>query len=630
LANNDASNGGGLLTGGATRIGAESSGQQSPHTNLRASLSFFSELRRRNVFRVAAAYGVVMWLIIQVDSAVSRPLNLPAWFETVVIVLLIIGFPVALVLAWAFELTPDGLRPTQPQDPAAPSTANRLDYVLIGALIVVAAVTLWGQVPRPAAELPPEVTRITEHPSIAVLPFADMSAEKNQEYFGDGIAEELINVLSRLDGLRIAGRTSSFAYKTRAEDLRAIGQALEVTTILEGSVRKDGERIRVTAQLINASNGYHLWSDTFERDLTGIFAIQEEIARAVAGALGVRLGVGDANAFIGAGTKNVEAYEAYLKGYSFWDLDGESIRLLETATRLDPNYAAAWAELGIRIAHLQWGSNPEDAPAIMERAHEKALRAVELDPTSGRSWTRLGTVRYARFDWIGGEEAHLKALSLLSDRMAREHYGNLLMRAGRLAAADAQFDAAMAAEPTPGSNTIFSWFVSLGRGQIAEAKQRLAQWFPAESSVAQRLVIALNEGDRDEIKSLLAAMHPEAVSTRALYGPVLRDFDSPETALATLRAIHADDSVRWPSKLNDIALLAAYFGDAEFALQVIGEESRLTLIRVQSLWYPVMSKVRRLPGFKVLVSDIKLVPYWRAYGWADDCRPLGGDDFSCE
>jgi tetratricopeptide (TPR) repeat protein len=325
----------------------------------------------------------------------------------------------------------------------------------------------------------------------------------------------------------------------------------------------------------------------------------------------------------------VEAYEAYLKGWMIWDTRGESIRFLETATRLDPNYAAAWAELGIRTAHLQWGSNPEDAPALMERAYQHALRAVELDPTSSRSLTRFGTVSYARFDWTGGEKAHAQALSLLSDQQAREHYGNLLMRAGRLAAADAQFDAAVAAEPLSRQTTINSWQVSLAQAQFAEARQKLAEAFE-NPPASLRLAIALNEGNGDEVKSLLAALPPTAVSTRELYGPVLRSFESTEAVVGILRAVYADDSIRWSSKLDDIALLAAWFGDAEFALQVKGVEARLTVIRIQTLWYPLMSDVRQLPGFKALVRDINLVPYWRDYGWADACRPLDGDDFTCE
>ena len=593
-------------------------------------MSFFFELRRRNVFRVAGTYAVVTWLLIQVASVISAPLNLPVWFQTFVIVLMAIGFPVALVLAWAFELTPDGLKVTQSKEGEAPAGGRRLDYVLIGALGLVVAITVWDHLPARSVDRPPEAPQAVDSPSIAVLPFADMSQDGDQEYFGDGVAEELLNVLSRLDGLRVAGRTSSFAYKEKGDDLRTIGQALNVTSILEGSVRKDGERIRITAQLINAADGYHLWSKTFDRELTDIFSIQEEIASEVSGALGVRLGVGNVNAFVGAGTKNVEAYEAYLKGWSFWDTRGDSIRYLETATRLDPNYATAWAALGVRTAHLQWAANPEDAPVILERAYDYVQQAVELNPTSGQSLSLLGTILYARFDWIGGAEAHTKALGLRADRSAHDHYGNLLLRTGRLAAADVQYDAAVAAEPLGGPSTGYSWHVSLGQGRLEEARRRLAVLYSRGAPADYLLVIALNESNRDEIKSLLAAQDPTDVSTRALYAPVLRDFDSREAVLGTLRAVQADTSTRWPSKYHDVALMAAYFGDAEFALQTIENDSRNTSIRLQALWYPLMSDARRLPAFKDLASDINLVAFWRAYGWPDACQPLGGDEFSCE
>jgi TolB-like protein len=593
-------------------------------------VSFFFELRRRNVFRVAGTYAVVAWLLIQVASVISVPLTLPPWFQTFIIVLLAIGFPVALVLAWAFDLTPEGLRLTPPQEDQRTSGGHRLDYMLIGALALVAVVTVWDQLPARTVDAPAEAPQVINNPSIAVLPFEDMSPAGDQEYFGDGIAEELLNVLTRLDGLRVAGRTSSFAYKDRDDDLRAIGQALNVTAILEGSVRKDGERIRITAQLINTADGYHLWSEIFDSNLTDIFSVQEKIAREVAGALGVRLGVGNVNAFIGAGTKNVEAYEAYLKGWSLWDTRGESIRNLETATQLDPNYAAAWAALGVRIAHLQWAANPEDAPALLDRAYERVRRAVELDPMSGQSQSLLGTILYARFDWIGGEEAHSKAIRLRADRSAHDHYGNLLARSGRLAAADRQYNLAIAAEPLAGSSTAGGWKVSLAQGKPEEARQRLTNLYRGNAPAVELLAIALHEGDPEQVKAVLGTLSPTAVTTRILYAPVLRDFDSPNAVLDTLRAVEADDSTRWPSKYHDIALVAAYFGEAEFALQTFEKDARYMVIRLQALWYPVMSEARRLPAFKDLVRDNNLVDFWRSSGWPEACQPLAGEEFSCE
>ena len=462
--------------------------------------------------------------------------------------------------------------------------------------------------------------------SIAVLPFADMSPNGDHEYFGDGIADELLNELVRLDGLRVAGRTSSFSFKGSNENLKVIGEALNVGTILEGSIRKDGGRVRVTAQLINASDGYHLWSETYDRELADIFVIQEEIATSVSGALGVRLGVGGVNAFKGAGTRNIDAYEAFL--HARGSTGDESIRFLERATQLDPNYSAAWSMLGIRTLSLHWTSNPEEAHEIRERAYAFVLRAVELDPESAQATSLLGTMLFASQDWIRGEAAHLKALSLLSDRENLSQYGNCLMRAGRSAAALEQWEKAEAAEPSLGLKS-FRVYVALAQGRFADARDVMARAAHPDQIVPFRLIIALNEGDSEEIKATIAAMPPTAISTTALYSPVLSVFDSPEMVLSTLRSTYADKGSRWPSKLHDIALLAAYFGDPELALEIIGEETRNSAVRLHSVWYSMMSEVRQLPGFKELVTDLNLVAYWRAIGWADLCRPLGDDDFEC-
>jgi tetratricopeptide (TPR) repeat protein len=305
-----------------------------------------------------------------------------------------------------------------------------------------------------------------------------------------------------------------------------------------------------------------------------------------------------------------------------------SIRFLERATQLDPNYSAAWSQLGLKTAATQWFSDPEEAREIKERAYGFVLRAVELDPESAQSISLLGTILYARYDWIGGEAAHLKALSLLSDRPNLSQYGNLLMRTGRSAAAQMQYDAAEAAEPLGGRPLGLRVHVALAQGQFAEAREVLA-WSAGPQTSPSRLSIALNEGDSEEIKVTITAKQPTAVSTAVLYSPVLSTFDSPETVLSTLRAVYADSGSRWPSKLHDIALLAAYFGDPEFALQAIGEEVRNNTVRLQAVWYPMMSEVRQLPGFKELVNDLNLVAYWRASGWADLCQPLGEDDFTC-
>ena len=589
-------------------------------------MTFFDELRRRNVFRVGIAYLVVAWLVLQVSDTVAPILELPDVFGRGVLLLLVIGFPLALFFAWAFELTPEGLKKDKDLDrnrSITPVTGRKLDFVIIGLLVLAVGVMFVDNYINDDAD---DLLGEEAAPSIAVLPFADMSPNGDQEYFGDGIAEELLNELVRLDGLRVAGRTSSFSFKGSNEDLNAIAEALNVGAILEGSIRKDGDRVRITAQLINIADGKNLWSTTYNRELTDIFAIQEEIATSVSGALGVRLGVGGVNSFQGAGTQNIEAYEAYLQGRG--SRGDESIRLLERATQVDPNYSAAWSLLGIRTLSSIWYSNLEESPEISERAYTYVLQAVELDPESAQATSLLGTILRARGDWIGAEEAQLKALSLLSDHPKLNQYGYGLMRAGRSADALEQWAKAEAVEPLLGLEN-FRVYVALAQGRIADAREVMARAARPDQIIPFRLSIALNEGDSEEIKATIAAMPPTATSTTALYAPVLSVFDSPEMVLSALRATYADKGSRWPSKLHDIALLAAYFGDPELALQIIGEEVRNSTVRLQAVWYPMMSEVRQLPGFKELVTDLNLVAYWRASGWADLCRPLGDDDFEC-
>jgi TolB-like protein len=461
--------------------------------------------------------------------------------------------------------------------------------------------------------------------SIAVLPFEDLSPKGDQAYFGNGIADELRLELQRLDGLRVAGRTSSIASTQYDEDLKTIAEFLNVDSILEGSIRKDGNRIKITAQLINTDDGFTIWSESYDRELAKIFEMQEEIATAVAGALGVRLGVGGVNAFRGAGTLNVEAYEAYLQGVRLKGSPGMS--KVELAIQLDPNYAAPWADLSIKTLTTMWSALPEDAPAIVERATAMAHRAVELDDKSALANSRLASVLYIGMDWIGSEESNATAMELLSDRTIVSQYANMLMRAGRSAAARAQYDKAESLEPLGGKPITNRPFVSIAQRKFAEIKEYLA-WKDEGTNNWWNLQIALNEGNPEEVKTAIRAVL--TLDIGGFYAQVLSEFDSPEIGLATLRDVYADTSTQWPGKLDEIAMLAAYFGDPKFALKVKAEEVRYSITRIGALWFPVMSEVRRLPEFKELVTDLNLVAYWRDYGWADTCRPLGDDDFECQ
>jgi TolB-like protein len=544
------------------------------------------------VVRVAATYVIASWVIIQVVTSVSTPLNLPDWFDAVVIVLLIIGFPVALLVAWAFELTPDGIKVTPSADGgSAPPKWRLLDTALVLALLAVAAAMVSGQISPGPDPVTREVTASADK-SVAVLPFADMSPEGDQGYFADGIAEELLNELAHLDGLRVASRSASFAYRETTTDLQSVADALNVSTILEGSLRKDGDRIRVTAQLIDAEDGYHLWSQTFDREL-----------------------VGGSNAFKGAGTTNLDAYEAYLQSD------------YERAMELDPNYAAAWARQGIRIASLQWQNMPEDAPGFRENAFGHIEHALKLDPENGVARGRFATLMYGRGEWQEAEESSAKSLELDRDRGNLTSYANLLLRSGRLRRAQAVYEEAELVEASPRSPNRLRNSSNIAAGDF-EAARAMAVQFTDNRRFDTELHIALNDGSPDEVRTALAAM-PRNIAGTELYGPVLEYLDLPERSLGHLETLLTNSELLWPSKYHDIGLLAAYFGDPELALEALSREVPYATIRYATLWYPMMSEVRRQPRFKTLVEQVNLVDYWRKHGWADSCRPLGSEDFEC-
>ncbi len=365
--------------------------------------SFFSELKRRNVIRVAILYTVVAWVLIQVVDVVMPRLGIPEWGVTFVIVILGVGFPVALIFAWAFELTPEGIKRTRDVDSEesiTPATGQKINHLVIGVLAVAVVYLLVDKFflasdpeaskPQTAATGQPALT------SIAVLPFADMSPEKDQEYFTDGISEELLNLLAKIPDFKVAGRTSSFAFKGKNEDLRIIGEKLGVAAILEGSVRKQEDQIRVTAQLIKVDDGYHLWSETYDRQLDDVFAIQDEIATEVVGALKQTL-LGEADKTVIASaprTQNTEAYTAYLRGKHVMRVRSEenlykALREFRHATEVDPEFAPAWA--GVANAYSLLGNYEYRADSeVLPLASDAVEKALSLDPNLAEGWAAKG------------------------------------------------------------------------------------------------------------------------------------------------------------------------------------------------------------------------------------------------
>ncbi|MCZ6852962.1 MAG: adenylyl cyclase, partial [Gammaproteobacteria bacterium] len=310
-------------------------------------MALLTELKRRRVFRVAGVYGVTAWIITEVSATVLPALNLPEELITIIVVLLIAGFPIALVLAWIFDINPDGIHRTQstPEVTAAVhSTKGRLASIglIVLATSVLASLFFWRF--SDSEQIPLD--------SIAVLPFVNLGSDDNSDYFSDGVSEELLNLLTKVPGLKVAARTSSFAYKNQGIDIRDIAAQLGVATVLEGSVRwsDDREEVRITAQLIDASSGYHLWSETYDRKLEDIFAVQDEIARSIVTNLQIQLTGVEAFSITAPPTRDAAAYTLYLRGRALWKQRGleaieESVELFQAALARDPGFSRAYSNL---------------------------------------------------------------------------------------------------------------------------------------------------------------------------------------------------------------------------------------------------------------------------------------------
>jgi adenylate cyclase len=390
-------------------------------------MSLFAELKRRKVFRVAVVYAATAFVVLQAADILLPALGVPGWAMGLIVTLLGLGFPVALVLGWALELTPDGVRVTLPQlatatEQPAPSILGRRT-VAVAALLVAVGIGLgagWVLRPGAAADVAGAGVAVAGAVgrSIAVLPFVSMSGDEENEYFADGITEEIINLLAQVGELRVAGRTSSFMFKGRSEDLRRIGEELGVTHILEGSVRRSGDRVRITAQLVQAEDGFHLWSDTWDRELTDIFAVQDEIGRAILASLRIALRTGTPEPWIA--TTDVEAYSLYLRAKTLLARRGADNLFaarteFEAALALDPDYIPAVVGLARTLALLPTYARigGDRATRMTDRAVRLARRALEADPANAHAHAVLGTVyTFHQWRWDEAREAFAQALAL--------------------------------------------------------------------------------------------------------------------------------------------------------------------------------------------------------------------------
>jgi len=417
-----------------------------------------TELNRRKVLRTVGAYAVSVFVMLQLMDAAVEPLRIPDWLPTLVVIVLILGFPLVFILAWIFEVTPDGVKKTTTAG-LLTGTQNTLLFSMMMLGMVGLGYGFYGYysnvlISDDPGNGPPAVTQqrefVAPENSIAVLPFADMSVDSSQGYFTDGIAEEILNVLAKVDGLHVAARTSSFAFRGIDKDIREIGRLLNVRTILEGSIRKSGDQIRMTAQLINVEDGYHIWSETYERKLEDVFAIQDEIASAIATAL--------VDSFAGLEQKptsrssDLAAFEAYRTGRLHWwrRSPGElqkAITLFAKALEHDPSFAPAYAGIADSWLLLSLYGNLTNMKAT-ERAMPMIEKALAIDPESAEAFAALGLARWQIGQRDAGESALRQAIKLNEDYIpAYLWLGGLLGDLGRLPEESQILQQAMAIDP---------------------------------------------------------------------------------------------------------------------------------------------------------------------------------------
>jgi TolB-like protein/Tfp pilus assembly protein PilF len=441
---------------------------------------FLEKLRRRNVGRVALLYIGICWIILEPVHVIFHMLGVPEWVNRLVVIGMALGFPLAVLAAWIYEVTPEGLKPTSDVDPRRSllqKTGQRLNRAILAVLGVMLMYFLvyhfWfaKHVAEPVADLVQEQGAeagsgaVAAQRSIAVLPFLDMSQSKDQEYLSDGLAEELLDLLAKIPELRVAARTSAFAFKNKPEDIQSIAKKLHVAHVLEGSVRKSGTRVRITAQLIRADSGYHLWSETYDRDLGDIFKLQDEIAGAVVQALKVALLGGALPAR--AAPKSPEAYNLYLQGHYFADQHNKeslakAIDYLHRAIELDPGYEPSWTELSFVYSDVA-SRGFLSVDEALAKAREAASEALKLDPKSARAHVALGLIHMnIDWDWAAADQ-EFNATVLVAN-------GALELALGHTARAATLFQQALARDPLHASSYINLGITYYSEGRLDEAE----------------------------------------------------------------------------------------------------------------------------------------------------------------
>jgi len=553
-------------------------------TNRSGYQRFMAELKRRHVLKVMAVYAAAAFAVMQAADFLVPALRLPEVFATAVAFTAIAGFPFAMALAWVFDLTPQGVKRTDPatsdelEATLAEPRTRRWGAGLLALLATIVFILGGWWVLRGTPEDPPATGGGIDR-SIAVLAFVNLSGDPQDEYFSEGLAEELMSALGRIPGLRVAARTSAFAFKDRNVDVRQIGEELGVATVLEGSVRRSGDRVRVRAQLINVTDGFRMWAESYDRRLTDIFTIQDEIAQAIVTELQVAL-AREPGTLVLSSTESFEAYNHYLRGRYFWNQRTlvafyEAIEEFNKAIALDPEYARAYAGLAETYVLI-----PEyGGPAVSEVLHDARAateKALALDANSAEAYAASGYRKYQfEWDWAGAEADFKRAIALGPDyATAHQWYAELLLTLRRFDEALVQSRIAYELEPlAPAGNLVLALNLEVA-GRIDEAIEQYAaalEITPDFNLARYFLAMAfVHEGDltrADSVFQSLARRTGGEATPYRLYVEALRDSEKIDAAVSALASYEV-------FRFIEISGYLANLGQVEETIEVLEQAYR--------------------------------------------------------
>lgn len=607
-------------------------------------MKLLGEMKRRNVFRIGMAYIVASWILIQLGYIISVNYAAPEWVMGVFITLLVCGFPVALYFTWTFALTTAGLRKetdVQKYDSLIRKPGHTLDYItmaLLAGVVGMVALDRYMPIPggnqtsslispskeviaEPQPEPEPEPVVIEEN-SIAVLPFVNMSSEPNQDYFSDGLSEELLNVLTHVEGLNVASRTSSFAYKNDTRNIRRIANTLRVANILEGSVRKIGDRLRITAQLIDTANDRHLWSDSYDREMTDIFEIQDEIANAIVDALTKELRVGLEVASVTAATSNLDAYDLYLKARELF-IARENLptswQLLEQATSMDPNFVRAWEALAaVRSVATSWF--PGDGINHDKLALEAAHKALSIDPNLSMAYAVIGMKHHVTGEGYSGAIRNLDVAIKNNSKNATAWLwrGITLKDMGYVNRALKDFEECLLIDPAYLNCAQYRAESLLALGRIEEAVNQLESTFEHNfHSTDDKFVSYYVRTGQRKIAYLLASL-----AMRNPFAPIgewIAAIENPDED-------HSNRVARFNEWGEDFNIDVCHMDAVAIALKQ--DHCFPNVINASLMWQPDTAYFRKTQAFKDFVNT-HLMDYWQENGFPPQCRSLEDGDFTC-